>query len=135
MKIYELKVAGDCEGRTSKTVGYFLNYDDADIIRKSGWKHAAMGGVYDANMAIREVKVYSTAMNCVTDQLIPASCLTGILDTAQLKHVALSQALSKLTDDERELVFAHAEKNSKRMTYTLKKDREEFERLKKKLGK
>ena len=111
MKVFELKAAADCEGRSSKTVGYFLNYEDADVIRKSGWKHEAMGGPYESSFAIREVKVYSTAIQCITDQNVPATYLKGVLDSGQLKHVALSQALKKLTPDEKELVFAYVKEN------------------------
>jgi len=103
MKIYELRMPADCEGRSTHVVGRFLKKIHAEKVGLGQVGNASMG---PDNGRVTALTVYEDLTEFVGDRLGNASehekvKLLGLLDAPTRRKALRKAALAKLTDDEK----------------------------------
>lgn len=94
--IFEVKIYGDCEGRSYKTVGYFT---DKDLAKAICVAFGGDGPLSRHGAHFKEHIAYSDAASFYTDNT--AFDPSDYPNQDELEHVVKLRALAKLTPEER----------------------------------
>lgn len=103
LTVYELKVAADCEGRSTHAVGLFMDRDDALAVHATGYLNQGMGGPGDPKYATTEKQVFPNVQSFVDAHPDMSPSIVKDLLGPDVAVVALrDRALAKLTPEERD---------------------------------
>ena len=101
MKVYRLTAPADCEGRTTQTVGYFAEFNDALSIHMSGYKNQERGGPGDPAHYIERLEVHESVLGFVSSSDMSSLMVDRILNDEEADGVHRRRGLAKLTKRER----------------------------------
>lgn len=98
MKAYKLITCIDDEGRHSRTVGIFLNRDDALKLFDNG----AVYGFSDPKYCLFEIEVFEDLISFVADYTdFSKKQIAALIGDDKTAEVLRTRALNKLTPEER----------------------------------
>jgi len=100
IKVYQLTMSGDCEGRSTHTIGYFREQEHARKVGKTGFGSQSMGpdeGQVNAISVYESVEDFVDAMHRAGYNGV--DCLKPLV--ANPEDLLRRSALAKLTLEER----------------------------------